>query len=123
MNTRSQGLRTVLPPADAPPNLLTQRPGALTPHLGMQCPGAPSSKGRRSAMATAATAPEESVIINIVFLSPPDDVSDLCLAIHVSPKLLYLPLTFCMPVFMTAIQNFYRVTLHCDYTFQFLAVS
>jgi hypothetical protein len=73
-------------------------------------------------MPTTPPAPEE-IIINVVFLSPPDDISDLSLAIHMFSKLLDLPLTSCMTEFAKAIKIYYNVTLHCDYTFQFLAVS
>jgi hypothetical protein len=119
MNTRSQGLKMDHTSADAAPSLLTQRPSALAPRSGTQRPGAPNSK---AATPTAPAAPEE-IIINVVFLSPPDDISDLSLAIHVSPKFLDFPLTSCMTVFAKAIKDFYSVNLHCNYTFQFLAVS
>lgn len=74
MNTRSQGLKMDHPSVDTTPSLLTQCPRVLAPCLGMQCP---SSK---AATPTAPATPEE-IIINVVFLSPPDDISDLSLAI------------------------------------------
>ena len=77
-------------------------------------------------MATAPATPaatEETVFINIVFLSHPADISDLYLGTYVSTKFLDLPLIESIPVFMMAIKNFFKVTLDCDYTFQFFAVS